>query len=418
MCKTITEKIIARAAKKEKVRVGEIVWAFPDIVTSPEIAAVQYFRDLKAMGVKKLWDADRLILVVDHRVLFDNVRGAELNREMRGYIKEYGVKNFFDLGDHGVSHQLPVEKGFIHPGQLIIGADTHCTTLGALGAVSVPVNAEIPMVMATGRIWLQVPATIRIELFGKLPDGVMSRDVIQHILADVGPDRGDYRAFEFVGPAVEGMDMDARMTLCNPVIEIGGKVGIIPPDKTTLDYLKARTQEPFTPLSGDKDAEVEAHFRYDLSHLEPEVAVPPSPELSVPLKEVEGKPIDQAFIGSCAGGRMEDLRAAARILKGRKVAPGVRLIVVPASQEIYLSAIAEGLVESLIKAGGVFTHAACGPCFGSLAPLASREVCIGTGTRNEPGRMGSHEASIYLASAATVAASAVKGRITDPRSLL
>jgi 3-isopropylmalate/(R)-2-methylmalate dehydratase large subunit len=214
------------------------------------------------------------------------------------------------------------------------------------------------------------------------------------------------------------MDMDARLTLCNPVIEIGGKVGIIPPDEITIAYLKSRGVKEFTPVWGDPDAEYEAVLRYDLTKLEPQVAVPPSPELSVPIGEVGGKSIHQGFIGSCAGGRMEDLRAAARILKGRKVAKGVRLIVVPASQEIYLSAIQEGVVETIVKAGGVFTHAACGPCFGSLAPLADGEVCIGTGTRNEPGRMGSHNASIYLASAATVAASAVKGHITDPRSLL
>jgi 3-isopropylmalate/(R)-2-methylmalate dehydratase large subunit len=418
MNSTIATKIISRAAGKREIQEGEILWAQADLVTCPEVAASQYFKQLKSLGVNRLWDPDKFILAIDHYPITHSPVRADLNREVREFVKEFRVKHFFDAGREGIAHQFPVERGMVQPGMLVVGGDTHCTTLGGVGALSIPVNAEMPIIMALGKIWLKVPRSIKVDLAGKPATGVMSRDLAQFVIGKIGDERADYRVIEYCGEAVERMDIDERMTLCNVVIESGAKTGIIKPSPEILASLKEKSPLSFPLVESDSDAVYEQSYSFDAGKIEPQVALPPSPDNVVPVSEIKNVPIHQAFIGSCASGRMEDLRMAARILKGRKIHPAVRMIIIPGSRQIQLQALKEGLIEVFLEAHAIVSTPSCGGCSGVQAFLSGKEVCIGTGTRNEPGRMGSFEAQIYLASAATVAASAITGEITDPRKLL
>jgi 3-isopropylmalate/(R)-2-methylmalate dehydratase large subunit len=400
------------------VAIGEIVVCEADVLETIDLTLPHYFRMLRSLGVTKLARPERIVVFSDHEVPAYSERVASLQRELRRELKELGVRYFYDMGRHGISHQSIVEHGHVLPGMLAIGADTHATTLGCVGALAPPVNYEAVQVLATGDIWLKVPETIRIVVTGEAPLGVLSRDIAQWVIARLGAERCDYRVLEYAGPAMAHLDMDARMTLCNVAVDIGAKSGVVEPDELTREYLAPRAKGEFDLVRSDPDAVYELVFSVDLGTLEPMVAAPPSPDNVVPVSTVAGIEVDQVYIGSCAGGRLEDLRAAAAVLEGRTVHPGVRMIVVPTSQEIFARAAREGLVEQFINAGAAVTAPNCGPCYGNLSPLAEGEVCVGTGTRNEPGRMGNAKASIYLANAATAATAAVLGKIADPRELM
>ncbi|MFC2002026.1 aconitase/3-isopropylmalate dehydratase large subunit family protein [Chloroflexota bacterium] len=424
MGKTTAEKILSKACGREVIP-GEIVYPDPDLVL---ITDTQFYHDgltsvtiteaLKKLGLNKLAQPDKYVATLSHTVPITSVNGTMLVNKIRKIVAEQGIKNFFDEGRHGVEHTLSLENGLVRPGMLVFGGDTHMTQAGAVGALGIALSFELPTVFATGTTWIKVPRTIKVELTGSLPKGVLSRDAILWIIGDIGAERADYRVIEFTGPGLKEMGIAGRMTLCDVCPEIGAKSAIAEPDEKTIDYVKARIKEPFEVLKSDPDAEFEQIFHYDLAELVPMVAIPPTPDNVKPLTTMAGTRINQANLGSCANGTVEDLRVAAQILKGKKVHTGVRMIVCPATQGVFEEAAREGLVETFLAAGAVVTEPSCGICFGLFSHLAAGEACIATITRNDPGRIGSPEADIYLASPATVAASAIKGEITDPRELL
>ncbi|MEM1513117.1 MAG: 3-isopropylmalate dehydratase large subunit [Candidatus Jordarchaeales archaeon] len=368
------------------------------------------------LGLDRVWDPERVVALIDHWTPAPNIDAAVVHATCRRFVRKYGIKNWLDMRE-GICHAVLPEKGFVKPGDLVVGSDSHTTTYGALGAFATGMGAtDMAIVLATGEIWFKVPPTIKFNIEGKLQPMVMGKDIILHIIGEIGVEGASYKAMEFAGSTVRELSMDARFTLCNMAIEAGGKTGIIEPDEKTMKWVEERVKQPFKPVFNDPDAEYEEVIDVDAAKLEPQVAKPPSPENSVPVSEVEGTKIDQAFIGSCTNGRLEDLRVAARILDGREVASMVRAIVIPASKEVYMKAMKEGLIETFLKAGCVVCNPTCGPCIGAhLGLLAPGEVCISSSNRNFVGRMGSKDAKIYLASPATVAASAVTGEITDPR---
>ncbi len=418
MGKNIVQKILERHAPGEEILPGKILWFTPDLMVSHQLNFVQYVEELNSMGIQHLSAPDKVVVVMDHEIPAHSLQRSENDRKARYWAERLGIKNFFDVGRHGISHQLIIEKGFAIPGQLIISSDTHATMLGAVGAFSPAVGYDLTIPFALGTIWLRVPQVIKILAEGKLLPGIMSRDLALKVIAHLGLEQGDYRVMEFDGETIRNMDMDGRMTLCNVVAEIGAKAGIVNPDETTLEYLKERTHRTYEPIRSDPDAEYETVLHFLASELSPQVVIPPAPHLAREVKEVQGLPIDQVYIGSCASGRMEDLRLAARIMAGKKVSSRVRAIIVPSSQEVYLQALEEGLLGIFTRAGAIVLPSHCGACYGGNALLASGEVCVSTTTRNEPGRMGSEEAQIFLASAATAAASAIAGKIEDPRNYL
>ena len=415
----ISEKILALASGREEVAPGEIVDARVNVAMVNEITGPLAIEAFRKIGVKRVWDKDGIVMVLDHQVPADSVESAILHKIMREFAREQGTR-LYDVGRGGVCHQVMMEKGHVRPGELIVGADSHTCTYGALGAFATGIGStEMAAVFATGKIWLRVPSTILVYVTGKLQRFVTPKDVILMIVGEIGADGAIYKALEFAGPTVEGMSVSGRMTLCNMAVEMGAKTGIINPDEASIAYVESRTSKPINPLRSDPDAEYEERLEFDVSSLEPQVACPHAVDNVKPVSEVEGTPIDQAFIGSCTNGRTEDLAVAAAILKGRRVKEGVRLLVTPASQEVYLEALKLGLLEVFVKAGAYVCNPTCGACFGGhMGLLAPGETCISSSNRNFVGRMGSPEAAIYLASPATVAASAVTGEITDPRRLM
>ncbi|KYH39903.1 MAG: homoaconitate hydratase family protein/3-isopropylmalate dehydratase, large subunit [Candidatus Bathyarchaeota archaeon B26-2] len=413
----ISEKILAAASGRDEVAPGEVVDAKVDVAMINEITgplAIEAFREI---GVERVWDKDRIVMVLDHQVPADSVKSAILHKVMREFAEEQGIL-LYDVGLGGVCHQVMLEKGHARPGELVVGADSHTCTYGALGAFATGIGStEMAAVFATGRIWLRVPHTVLIRVTGRFQRFVTPKDLILLIVGEVGADGAIYKALEFTGPTIEGMSIGGRMTLCNMAVEMGAKTGIINPDKAAVAYVQSRTDKPFALLRSDPDADYEKTM--EVSSLEPQVACPHSVDNVKPVSEVEGTPVDQAFIGSCTNGRIEDLAVAASILKGRRVRKGVRLLVTPASQEVYLESLKLGLLEIFVKAGAYVCNPTCGACFGGhMGLLAPGETCISSSNRNFVGRMGSPEAMIYLASPATVAASAVVGEITDPRRLM
>jgi 3-isopropylmalate/(R)-2-methylmalate dehydratase large subunit len=415
----ISEKILAKASGKKSVSPGEIVEAVVDMAMINEITGPLAIEAFHKIGVKKVWDNKRIVMVLDHQVPADSVKSAELHKIMREFAKEQHIPNFYDVGFGGVCHQVMVEKGHVRPGELIVGADSHTCTYGALGAFGTGIGStEIAAVFATGKIWLKVPETIKINVEGSFQKFVTAKDLILNVIGQVGADGATYKAMEFAGSAVERLSVSERMTLCNMAVEAGAKTGIVNPDEKTLAYVKSRTDLSFEPLKSDSNANHEKTIDVSVDKLEPQVACPHSVDNVKAVSEVEGTPVDQAFIGSCTNGRIEDLRLAASIIKGRKVKNGVRMLVIPASQEVYLDALKEGLLEIFVESGAYVCSPTCGACFGGhMGLLADGETCISSSNRNFVGRMGSPKAKIYLASPATVAASAVKGEITDPRKL-
>jgi len=415
----ISEKILAKASGKKSVSPGEIVEAKVDMAMINEITGPLAIEAFHKIGVKKVWDNKRIVMVLDHQVPADSVKSAELHKIMREFAKEQHISNFYDVGFGGVCHQVMVEKGHVRPGELIVGADSHTCTYGALGAFGTGIGStEIAAVFATGKIWLKVPETIKINVEGSFQKFVTAKDLILNVIGQVGADGATYKAMEFAGSTIERLSLSERMTLCNMAVEAGAKTGIVNPDEKTLAYVKSRTDWSFEPLKSDSNANYEKTIDVSVDKLEPQVACPHSVDNVKAVSEVEGTPINQAFIGSCTNGRIEDLRLAASIIKGRKVKNGVRMLVTPASQEVYLDALKEGLLEIFVESGAYICSPTCGACFGGhMGLLADGETCISSSNRNFVGRMGSPKAKIYLASPATVAASAVKGEITDPRKL-
>jgi len=412
----IAEKILAHASGREEVKPGEIVQPKVDMAMVNEITGPLAIQAFKKIGVPKVWDNSRIVLIQDHQVPADTVKSAELHRIMRQFAEEQEIKFLYDIGFGGVCHQIMVEKGHALPGELIVGADSHTCTYGALGAFATGIGStEMAAVFATGEIWLRVPSTIRVNATGSFKRHVTPKDLILYVIGKIGAAGATYKAVEFTGPTISRISIGGRMTLCNMTVEMGAKTGLINPDEVTLNYVKRRTERSFRVLKSDPDAKYERTLEVDVDRLEPQVACPHAVDNVKPVKSVEGIEINQAFLGSCTNGRLEDLEAAAEILKGKKISKGVRMIVTPASQGIYLQALRSGLLEIFVEAGALVTNPTCGACFGGhMGLLAPGEVCISSSNRNFVGRMGSPEAEIYLASPVTVAASALAGKIVDP----
>jgi 3-isopropylmalate/(R)-2-methylmalate dehydratase large subunit len=416
MASTIAEKILARASGRKTVTPGEIVWATPDVVICHDHNFPRFLDGMEAVGKKRIAVADRLLVGIDHRPYSDDPVIVRARRRIREAVKEQGVKRFFDLGEHGISHNLPIDHGMVRPGQLVIASDSRAPALGAAGAMAIPLGGGLLVVLATGKAWLRVPHSIRVVVSGKPRAGVMSRDIAAHLINRIGADQGDYRSVELGGPTIAAMSMDERQTVCNAMVDIGVKAAIVPADDVTLRWA-ARFDWTAEPVHADPDAAYERVLEFDVSGLEPQIALPPDPTNIRPLSEMLGRKVQQVFVGSCIGGKLEDIRAAAHTVRGHTVKPGVRFLVIPATTAIYHAALAEGLIEILSAAHADIAVGACGPCYGTLAPLEGDEVCIATSTRNEMGRMGSEKATVLLSNAAVAAAAAITGEITDPRTL-
>ena len=418
MGKTIAEKILAKKAGRKDVQPGEIVTCRVDLAMSHENARL-VMRHFDKIGVDKVWDPDRIVIIFDHRVPAESEITAIGQKEIREFVKSQGIKHFYDI-NVGICHQVLAEKGFSRPGILLVGTDSHTTTAGAFGAFATGVGAtDMAAVWATGELWLRVPETIKIVIHGELPTGVYAKDVILHIIGKLGADGADYKAVEFYGETITRMSVASRMVMSNLSMEMGAKAAIIPPDGKTLEYVQSRTSWDYEPIYADDDAQYVETYEFDVANLSPQVACPHSVDNVKPIEEVEGIKVDQAVIGSCTNGRLEDLIEAAKILSTRHVHKDVRLIVIPASWEIYRQALKQGIIETFINAGAVIINPGCGPCLGAhQGVLAPGEVAIASTNRNFQGRMGSPDSFVYLASPATVAASAVEGKITDPRRLL
>ena len=416
----ITEKILAKASGKKAVHPGEIVDANVDMVMVHDLTGPLAVEAFKKIGVQKVWNNKKIVVILDHQVPAESVKAAELHKTMRQFAKDQNLQ-IYDVGKGGICHQVMPEKGHVTPGSVIVGADSHTCTYGAFGAFATGIGStEAAAVFATGKIWFKVPPTIKVNVKGNFKKFVTSKDLILTIIGNMGVDGAIYKSTEFTGPTIKKMGIAGRMTLCNMAVEMGAKNGIIEPDETTSKFLEGRVKSlpDFKTLQSDKDAVYERTVEFDVSKMVPQVACPSSVDNVKAVSEVGNIPIEQAFIGSCTNGRIEDLRLAAEVLKGKRVKDGVRALVIPASQEVYRQALNEGLLEIFTDAGAIVCGSACGPCLGGhIGLLAAGESCISTSNRNFIGRMGSTQASVYLASPATVAASAVAGKLTDPTTL-
>jgi 3-isopropylmalate/(R)-2-methylmalate dehydratase large subunit len=417
----IAEKILARASGKSHVSPGQYVTAKIDMAMMPE-----NFRLLKLIldraGISeedfRVWDQERFAVIIDHRVPAYSVEIANNHKVCREFAKALELKNFHDVFP-GVCHQVMVDKGYALPGMLIVGADSHTTTYGALNAASTGIGAsEMAYVIVTGELWFRVPETIEFEITGKLPESVSSKDIILHIAGKYGTDVGQYKAIEWAGSVIDDLSLDARLTMGNMSVELGAKFGLFRADDKTLSFLRGRTDKPFEPVESDPDEVYVEYYPIDGSALEPQVALPHSVGNVKKASDVKGVKIDQAVIASCCHGRIEDLEVAAKMLKNKKVHRGVRFYAAPASWEVYRKAMDEGILGTLLDAGVMIGNPSCGFCTGMQGVLAAGERCIAATPRNFKGRMGSNEAEIYLASAATVTASAIKGEIVDPREVM
>ncbi len=417
MGKTFAEKILALKAGLDETVAGQIVTVRPDkLLTHDNTSAIaQTFRKI---GVSRVADPAMNVIILDHVVPAANETYAQSHKETREFVREQGITAFYDIGE-GICHQVLPEHGHALPGMLIVGSDSHTPMHGALGAFATGIGrTEAAAVMATGEIWLRVPESMRLIVEGVMPERVSAKDLVLRIIGDIGADGADYKSVEFAGPAIEAMSVGGRMVLCNMAAEMGAKNAYVAPDDTTRAWLAGRTTQAYREIYPDPDASYAQVLYYDVSTLVPQVAKPHRVDNVVPVTEVAGLPIDQALIGTCTNGRLEDLQAAADILRGRRIAPWVRLLVLPASREILLAAIQAGIITDLVAAGATLLNPGCGPCLGAHEGcMAPGERTISTANRNFKGRMGSRDAEIYLASPATVAASALKGAITDPREV-
>ncbi len=420
MAMTITEKILAKAAGKKKVRPGELIDANIDVVMCHDVTTPAAISMLVEKGIDKVFDKEKIVVTPDHFQPAKDIKSAELHKRLDEWARRHNIKYYYKLGRAGVCHALLPEQGHIRPGEVIVGPDSHTCTYGAFAAFSTGVGStDAAAAIATGKLWFKVPASIKIVLNGTLSHGVYSKDVILVVIARIGVDGALYKAMEFVGPALGDMSMEARMTITNMAIEAGAKNGIMPFDDVTKQYLDEHLKDKtdYTVYESDEDAEYVAVEEFDCSKIEPMVALPHLPSGGVPIAECAGKKMDQAYIGSCTNGRIEDLRIAAKILKGKQVA--IRTIVVPATPVIWKQAKDEGLFDIFYDAGCVIAAPTCGACLGGfMGVLAEGEKCVSTTNRNFVGRMGHPKSEVYLASPATAAASAVEGKLTDARKYL
>jgi 3-isopropylmalate/(R)-2-methylmalate dehydratase large subunit len=418
MGKTFTEKILALKSGKKSTVAGEIVTVSPDIVLSHDNTAA-ISEKFKQIGVKTAKHPKKIVVVLDHCVPAASEKYASNHKIIREFVKEQAVENFYDI-NIGVCHQILPEKGHVLPGTLILGADSHTTTYGAFGAFSSGIGrSEVASIWATDKIWLKVPETIKINITGKMPLGVYPKDIILYIIGNLGADGVLYKAVEFSGNVIESMDISGRMTLCNMSVEMGAKNGYVEPDEKTIQWLSSRTEEKYEIIKSDSDANFKKVINFEVGKLQPQIACPHTVDNVRPVSEVKGIKIDQALIGTCTNGRIEDLKIASEVLKGRKISKNTRLLVFPASMEVYTEAMELGIFQELVKSGAVIMNPGCGPCMGAHeGVLAPGEVCLSTANRNFKGRMGCKDAEVYLASPATVAASALYGEITDIRGYL
>ena len=415
----IIEKILANASGKQEVSPGEIVEANIDVAMTHDLTGPLAIKSFQKIGTKKVWDNNKVVVILDHLVPASSVISANLHKIVRNFVEEQNIKNFYDVGRGGVCHQVMPEQGHVRPGDVIVGSDSHTCTYGTFGAFATGIGStEMAAVFATGKLWFRVPEVIKVNVTGNFQKLVTAKDLTLNIIGKIGADGAIYKGLEFDGSTINDMSIDGRMVLTNMAVEMGAKAGIIEPDQKTLDYVKSRTDKPVKPIKSDPDATYEKVVDLDISDLEPQVAVPHSVDNVKSISEVDGTEVNQAFIGSCTNSRLEDLRAAAQIIKGKKIAKSMRLIVIPASQEIYLNAVNEGLVKLFMESGATVGNPNCGPCLGGhMGIMADGEACISTSNRNFIGRMGSTKSFVYLASPATVAASALTGKITDPRKI-
>ena len=416
---TMTQKILAAHAGLESVQAGQLIMADLDLVLANDITGPVAIHEVEKLNKKTVFDKDKIALVPDHFTPNKDIKSAEHCKCVREYAKEHDITNYFEVGQMGIEHALVPEKGLIVAGDVCIGADSHTCTYGALGAFSTGVGStDMGCGMITGQAWFKVPSAIKIELTGKLSKWVSGKDVILHIIGMVGVDGALYRSMEFAGDGVASLSMDDRFSIANMAIEAGAKNGIFPVDDQTIAYMKEHSQKEYKIFEADEDAEYDEVIKIDLSTLKPTVAFPHLPENTKTVDEAGEVTIDQVVIGSCTNGRISDLREAASVLKGRKVADGIRAIVIPATQSIYMQAIEEGLVQTFIEAGAVVSPPTCGPCLGGhMGCLAKGERAVSTTNRNFVGRMGHVESEVYLASPAVAAASAVTGKISQPSDL-
>lgn len=411
---TMTQKILARVSARVAVEHGEIIWAVPDLVTAPEVSFGAYIKRIREIGVTKLARPEQVAVIIDHEVPVHSAAGAERNKLTRELASQWQVGHFFD--GVGITHPLMIERGLVWPGMFAAGADSHAPGLGAVGALSVPFGFEVAMMLATGQIWIKVPETIRVRLHGACPPGVAARDIVLATMQQLDDEQTSYRVIEYQGPGLATLSIPERMTICGLCVDAGAKSGLAEADQRCVDYLHELGVADAALFASDDDADFAITIDIDLATLTPRVSIPPSPSHVREAQALSATTIDHAYIGSCASGSIEDIRAAAGILRGRKVHADVKLLVIPATQRVFQQALEEGLLTELTTAGASIAPSTCGPCYGGIAQLEAGERRISTSTRNDPGRMGSHEAEIFLASAMTVAASAITGHITDPRA--
>lgn len=417
MPQTISEKILARSSSRPSVKPGDFVWARVDQTN----AGPNELKLLDQLGVKRLANPDAVWAVSDHYAPATDEHFANQDNLLRKYVRQYGIRNFFEYGRHGIAHQLYGEQGAMLPGTVSAMSDSHSTSGGVFNCFATPIGSETAFVLATGLVWLRVPETVRVDLIGRLPELCYGKDVVLSVLRDLAGDRCLYRAVEFGGAGLRDLTMDSRWTLTNMGIELGAKAAICEFDDRVAEYLAPRTQRAYEPVAPDAGCDYAVRHTVDLSALEPLVACPDDPANVHTVREVEGwgVKVSQVFLGSCTNGREEDLEIAARMLRGRRVHPDVRMIVSPASQTVWRHAASAGWLETLAEAGALVAHSTCGPCFGGhLGVLGEGDVCMSSSNRNFKGRMGSADASVYLGSAATVAAAALEGRIVDPRTVM
>ncbi|MDW7740489.1 MAG: 3-isopropylmalate dehydratase large subunit [Bacillota bacterium] len=413
---TMVEKILAKNASLDKVKPGDLVNARVDLALGNDITAPVAIKEFQRFGLDRVFDPDKIVLVPDHFTPNKDIASAEQAKVLRLFAEKFGIRNYFEVGRMGIEHALLPEQGLVWPGMVIIGADSHTCTYGALGAFATGVGStDLAAAMALGETWFRVPSTLRFEYIGDIPDWIGGKDLILYTIGQIGVDGARYKAMEFAGSAIEKLSMDGRLTMANMAIEAGGKCGYIQPDDITFKYLEGRVAQSYSPVYSDDNAEYEKIYQYDISRLEPQIAFPPSPDNVRPVSEAREIKIQQVVIGSCTNGRIEDLRIAASLLKGKRVHPKVRLLVIPATQMIYRKAIEEGLMTIFIDAEAAVSTPTCGPCLGGhMGILASGERALATTNRNFIGRMGHPASEVYLCNPAVAAASAVAGKIVHP----
>ncbi|MDZ7262104.1 MAG: 3-isopropylmalate dehydratase large subunit [candidate division KSB1 bacterium] len=413
----MVQKILAAKAGKKEVAVTEIVEVEPDLAMSHDNAGL-VIKQFEKIGVAKVWDPSKIVIPLDHRVPAESVNTANAHKSIREFVKQQGIRHFYDIQE-GICHQVVVEKGHILPGQVAVGTDSHTTSYGCLGAFATGIGAtEMAAVWATGKIWLRVPETIKVTVSGHFPRGVYAKDLILYIAGKLTAEGANYKSMEYYGETIQSMSISERFTIANLSMEMGAKCAIIPFDRVTEKYLAQITRKKYQPVFADADALYEESYEFNVTDLRPQVACPHKVDHVVPVDEVVGIKIDQAVLGSCTNGRLDDLEIAAKILQGKTLHPDVRMLVLPGSRSIYLEALEKRYIRTFLEAACVLLNPGCGPCLGAHEGiLADGERCLTSTNRNFKGRMGSPEAEVYLASPATVAASALRGEITDPRTI-